>query len=372
MKQVVLFVVTLILGAPLQANMPYLGPADAPLGGQLTGRNVRVLRENLTADLRLLPGGNVHVTAQYKLWVSGETGIMHFLFIASSSQPVQPDIWIDGQRISVEAAISQYRPDLAENPTEAQLDSMRQMIGYELTHGENRQPLLDQLFVFDVPLSAGLHQLEVQYHCAPTAYEEGDLRYHVFPYYLGNSHSRQQYDSIFVQVLLPKDLQFNHNFPAKLVNGTLISENLSGFNKMHITVDVYKDIRSKIKWFWNAFMVTTWIIFGLITLALFYLIRRRLDAQKKIWIVYLAYIIPGAIIAGIAFYAGINLYYEYFNNAYGIFLRGSWGYGYMFMVVPIVVFMVHLFWIIAAIFYQYIMYQKKWDITRLIKSKKTS
>lgn len=353
------------------ANMAYMGPAPGQVSGFNTGPNVRVLYEKLTADLRKFPNTEALVFADYKLMCTGN-GKVQFLFVASSDQPVKPEIILDGKLIQATPIIFQRLEGSNEQMSQKQLDSLSDLIGYDLGKGNGvpHQYIQEDIFTFEVPLSHGMHTLKVGYTCIATAFEEGNLRYTVFPYFIGNATTKKQYDSIFVHVLLPENVDYTTNFTIHSKNKDgFVSANLAGFEYSHMLVYVFKNIEPELSNTWLIFQCISWALLVMLTLALLHFVRKRLIARKRIWTVFVLYIVPGSLVAAIVYYLGMTEYNAFFENKYGDWLRGSWGKGYDFLVVPYLFIMISIVWSVLATFYTYLIFNKKWDFMRFFDKK---
>jgi len=363
MKRRFFLILGLINLSSLFANMAYMGPQDAHVSGQQLVQNVRITHELLTADLRKLPGGIISVFADYRLLCTKDAGKIRFLFVASSAQPVNLEIILDGKVIACKPVISDYREAGFIAEGKINRDSMSEVIGFDL-RGEDYhyQHLLDQLFVFDVEMTQGSHQLKIGYTCTPTGYEKENLRYTTFPYFLGNTHTRNLYDSIFVKILLPENVEYECNFAAQKKQNTLFSANIAGFKKSHIVVSIYKNVEKELAIGWNIFtasQILLWIV--VLVLTLFYL-RRRKDKNKP-FLVSLLTVMPVSLVVGFVFYFCMVYYYQFYEDKYGVFLKGNWGKGYLFLIVPVVVIFSGIIWVILAFIYNYLIYGRKWDPT---------
>lgn len=204
----------------------------------------------------------------------------------------------------------------------------------------------------------------------PTGYEMGSLRYTVFPYFLGNQTTKKQYDSIFVHVLLPEEADYTTNFDiASKSREGFVSANLAGFDYSHIKVSLFKNVEAELSTAWNIFQAIAWTLLLVITIFLLIMLRRRLLASKRIYTVFFLYVVPGSVVAGFAYYYGMIWYYEYFENKYGMWLEGSWGRGYLFLVVPAVIMIVGGIWTSLLLMYPYLFFNKKWDFMRVFDRK---
>lgn len=339
--------------------MAYMGPADGQVSGQQAIPKVRVVHEVLTADMRNLPGGKIRVFANYKLQSEAPQGTMRFVFVASSASQVIPEFILDGKVITYKPQIEKF-PWPADNASREKTDSFSQVIGYDLRHGIGypSQPLQDQLFTFDVVLAPGMHELKIGYECEPTGFEEGDLAHWVFPYFLGNTQTRHLYDSIFVHVMLPEGVLHTSNIPLKQKGNEWISGNIAGFAKSHIYVEIYKDVQKELTLAAQIHMGLN-VAFWLLLLALsVWVVRKRLDQGKSFGIT-LALIIPASALAAFVYYFSLLAYLGHYEEKYGLFLRDSWGRGYLFLYIPVIMIFGSAVWLVVVLAYRYLLYKGK-------------
>lgn len=343
----------------LFGNMAYMGPPDGQVSGQQIMPKVRVMHEVLTADMRNLPGGKIRVFANYILQSEAPQGIMRFVFVASSASQVIPEFILDGK-------VLQYKPSIAKLPAPSdmesndKLDSFSQVIGYDIRKGKGypSQPLQDQLFTFDVMLTPGMHELKIGYECEPTGFEEGDLAHWVFPYFLGNTFTRHLYDSIFVHIMLPEGVSHTSNIQLKKQGNEWISGNIAGFSKSHIYVEIYKDVQKELKRAEQIHLGLNMVFWMLLLALSIWVVRRRLDQGKSFGIT-LALIIPASALAAFVYYFSLLAYLGHYEEKYGSFLRDSWGKGYLFLYIPVIMIFGSAVWLVVVLAYRYLMYKGK-------------
>lgn len=342
--------------------MAYWGPADGHVAGRNTSGNIRVLHEVITVDMRDAVGNKTRVFADYRIQSQQEAGFITFLFVASAEQPVKPEIILDGKiqtlqprnTILSDIIHHYYRSDLPA-------DSLSEIIGLELeTDSFHRQPIFDILYEFTLYITPGEHRLKVGYELEPTGFDLGDIHHFVFPYYLGNKFTRPLYDSIFVHVLLPEGMEHGGNIPLHLVGKEWHSQNIAGFKKGHIYIDIYKNVNAEISRGWNILVIINITIWILLLVVSTWFIRHQLDRGRH-FLILLSSVLPLSFFAAIVGYISMEKYYRYFEDVYGTYLRGSWGKDYYFLIIPFIIFIGSLAWLAWILIYRSLLYGKPYD-----------
>lgn len=330
------------------ANMAYMGPAPGQVSGVQLGADVRIVHELLTADLRNMPASNARVFANYRLHCSKKSNI-RFVFVASSSDRVNLEVILNGSLV---------KPRLTQRPLGEESQLAVDDIGYGFMR--NGEPIQDHLYSFEVWLNEGENILKIGYECVPTSFFQGDLAYWVFPYYLGNENTKKQYDSVFVNVLLPEGVQYKSNIEIdKKTSAGFISKNIAKNPNTHVRIILFNDIQRKID------ITSLWLqILGCVLLLLLSIgvcmgYKRRLERNKKTWIYIVLYLIPGAILVSIFYFMALEYYYSYFDSHYGIWLRGSWGKGYYWLGLPFFCALVLAIWVVLILFYRLFIIKNK-------------
>lgn len=338
MKAIVAALFSVFTALTCMGNMAYMGPVPGQVSGVMLGATVRVQHELLTADLRNVPEGKARVFANYTLQCS-QRSYIRFVFVASEIDSIMPEIILNGSLVNARSIHKSFN---LSNSSE---------IGFGFQ--DHVQPLQDRIFEFEVWLNPGKNILKIGYECLPTSYFQGDLAYWVFPYFLGNQATKKQYDSVFINVLLPEGVLYKSNFEIeRKTEAGFLSKNLAKYAGTHIQVALYKDIQSQLDR--SLLMLQT---AGIIVLLLSCILvsigyKKRLEKGKKIWIYFILYLIPGAILITILYFAVLDGYYSYYREQFGLWLKASWGKGYYILFSPFFCVLVLALWMMFMLLYR--------------------
>ncbi|MCC7299046.1 MAG: hypothetical protein IT244_11990 [Bacteroidia bacterium] len=360
-----LLALTMVLGCVCSsgANMAYWGPAEGNVAGRDVFGGIRVRKELLNVDLRQIVDGKIGVFANYTIVSKGNYSTFRFLFVASSEKPVKPEFILDGKLIPYTVKDTILSQLWSSSQYDLNPDSINEIIGIDLSHGKKPHlSICDFLYTIDVALPAGMHELKVGYELFATGYDANELRHFVFPYYLGSKYTRDKYDSIFVHVLFPNDMDFKSNFDLKIgANNEGFSGNIAGFKGSHIQIDIFKNVNSELNQYWNYFIwinIGLWVVIWCINMGYLRWRKRR----GKSLTLSLLWSVPMSILLAIIYFIGMMKYFDYFKNKYGEFLDGDWGKSYNLLVVPFIVAAgIWLTWLILSIVYHTFICDKKWD-----------
>lgn len=355
----------------VKANMPYLGPAKGNVAGRDAFGNIRIKHELLTVDMRNLPHGKISVFANYNIFCNRNQGTIRFLFAASGEVPVAPEIIADGKVVIVKPTTSKI-PDLYPFYNPKMHDSLTQIIGLELGMDTfHHQPIADNIFAFDVEFTEGVHILKIGYFVQATGYDEGLLRHYCFPYFLGNKYTRPLYDSIFVRVLFPEDVQHSSNI-AFTDKGTFWeSGNIAGFKASHMLITIFKDVSTEINQGLALLHTLQIISVVLLTFLVLLLMRWQKDKMGKIRSAHL-FVAPITLIIVYSYYYSLWYFYSYFSDKYGDYLHGYFGHSYYFFVSPFLLLLVVVSWFLLTLVYTNIVYKTRMDPTNLVWKRKGS
>lgn len=337
----------LVLFASVQANMAYMGPAPGQVSGMKVGAHVRVEYEWLTADLRNLPASKARVFANYRLQCS-EKSYIRFVFVASNIDEIRPEIILNGALVE---------PQFRSRPLVVDSQRGQQDIGYDAS--SKGEPLENEIFEFDVWLNEGKNSLKIGYECMPINYEIGDISYWVFPYYLGNANTKKQYDSIYLNVLLPEGVTYESNVAiGRKTEEGFVTKNIAAFSGTHLRITLYKPIQKAVDtglWIFQGTMVVL-LVLSCVLVALGY--RSRKERKKKLWVYIILYLIPGSILLSFVFFTALEYYYNYMEEQYGAWLRDSWGKGYYWLGLPFVCLFILAVWTVCILFYRVFVMKK--------------
>lgn len=338
MKAIVAALFSVFTALTCMGNMAYMGPVPGQVSGVMLGATVRVQHELLTADLRNVPEGKARVFANYTLQCS-QRSYIRFVFVASEIDSIMPEIILNGSLVNARSIHKSFNLS----------DSSEIGFGFQ----DHVQPLQDRIFKFEVWLNPGKNILKIGYECLPTSYFQGDLAYWVFPYFLGNQATKKQYDSVFVNVLLPEGVLYKSNFEIeRKTEAGFMSKNLAKYAGTHIQVALYKDIQKKIDTATFLLQTAGCVLLLLVSIGVCVGYKRRLERNKKIWVYIVLYLIPGSILISIFYFMSLEYYYRYFDTQYGIWLRVSWGKGYYWLGMPFFCLLVWAIWTVFILFYR--------------------
>jgi hypothetical protein len=342
-----------------QANMAYWGPQPGNVAGRNTSPDIRVQKEWITADMRQLPDGKIRVFADYILESKAQSGNITFLFVASGKNPVHPEIILDGVVTTSIKSISalKYTPQ-GGNYRNLPWDSMTETIGMELEKQTYFQQVIEsELWSFTLFLAPGKHRLKIGYELTATAFDRQNLRYHTFPYYLGNQFTRPLYDTIILRTMLPDGLSYEGNIGMQQKGNIFQSENLARFKGSHIYISVYKDVQQEITSARNWLYVANYCFAALLVLLTFFGLRRLMRLRGRIGF-WCAMVFPVAIVSGLFYFCSLYYFYSHFKNVYGNFLNGGFGNGYYFLVVPFVAGIAAGFWLVLVLVLRFTLFKK--------------
>ena len=338
MKAIVAVLFSVFTALTCMGNMAYMGPAPGQLSGVNIAASVRVQHELLTADLRNLPEGKARVFANYTLQ-SSQRSYIRFVFVASEIDSIMPEIILNGSLVNARSIHKSFNLS----------DSSEIGFGFQ----DYEQPLQDNIFEFEVWLDAGKNILKVGYECLPTSFFQGDLAYSVFPYFLGNQATKKQYDSVFLNVLLPEGVLYESSFEIeRKTEAGFISKNLAKYAGTHLQVALYKDIQSKLDRSLLILRIAGFIVLLLTCVMVSIGYKKRLEKGKKIWLYFILYLIPGAVLITILYFSVLDGYYSYYREQYSEWLKGSWGRGYYLLFSPFFCVLVLALWTMFMLLYR--------------------
>jgi len=350
--------------------MAYWGPPKGDLSGQLSSGNIRIQHEILTADLRKIYQNEISVFATYKIISQSPEGIIRFVFVASAQTGAAPEFILDNRVIP--AAEKRFRMipwnAISNNST---ADTFIEFLQIQKSNSASTHlHLQETLFIYELMLTPGKHDLKVGYHCNPVIYEDDLLRYTAFPYFLGNEKTRHSYDSIFLQLYLPDSVNYKCNFDLTKSGEFYTSHNIAGSKDNHLLVSLFRDVRKEIHEGRKNVKLKSIFFLVILQILIMILIHWWLKKGRKMAYLFIP-VLPVAILVTAVFLGLWTEYYREYNLKYRPFIHGDFGKGYWAIGMMLFTFILTSIAYTAIVFvYGTIVKNKKYDLLHYISKRK--